>query len=93
MSFEYSQEIANDYEKLFEKNNIKLEYQHYVYPQYQQHLSRSFVPDLSIIDMLANVGPDCMRLINETNSNLMELKHWLWEDPWKMLVGVNVSFS
>ena len=62
-------------EKLFEKNNIKLEYQHYVYPQYQQHLSRTFVPDLSIIDMLANVGPDCMRLINETNSNLMELKH------------------
>ncbi|TLY04351.1 MAG: WbqC family protein [Thaumarchaeota archaeon] len=54
---------------------MKLEYQHYVYPQYQQHLSRSFVPDLSIIDMLANVGPDCMRLINETNSNLMELKH------------------
>ena len=62
-------------EKLFEKNNIKLEHQHYVCPRYPQHLSKLFVPDLSIIDMLVNVGPDCMKLINETNPNLMELKH------------------
>lgn len=54
--------------KLFEKNNIKLDYEHYICPQYPQHLSKSFVPDLSIIDMLVNLGPDCMRLITETNS-------------------------
>lgn len=49
--------------KLFEKNNIKLEYQNYKCRTYSQHLAKSFVPDLSIIDTLANNGPDTLQLI------------------------------
>jgi len=58
---------AKDYtdEKLFEKNNVKLFYQNYSHPQYFQHSTESFIPNLSIIDMLANVGPDSLKLITE----------------------------
>ena len=55
-------------ENLFEKNNLKLEYQHYISPQYTQHLSEMFVPDLSIIDLIANVGPNSLKLINEARN-------------------------
>ncbi len=56
---------AGDYmdEKLLEKNGIRLEYQEYTPQPYCQHLSTSFIPDLSIIDMLAHVGPDSSKLI------------------------------
>lgn len=50
-------------EKLFEKNGVRLEYQIYTPPLYPQRLSNSFIPDLSIIDMLANVGPDSLRVM------------------------------
>jgi len=50
-------------EKLFEKNIIKLVYQDYKHPTYQQHMSKEFIPDLSIVDMLCNVGPDSLKLI------------------------------
>ena len=49
--------------KLFEKNNINLEYQNYKPRSYVQHMSQSFVPDLSIIDTLFNLGPDTLRSI------------------------------
>tara|TARA_B100000686_G_scaffold229008_1_gene236390 strand:- start:2339 stop:3016 length:678 start_codon:yes stop_codon:yes gene_type:complete len=45
-------------EKLFEKNNIKLRYQNYDSIKYTQNLSKTFIPDLSIIDVLANIGPE-----------------------------------
>ena len=54
-------------EKLFERNQIKLEYQRYKCKPYPQHLSELFIPDLSIIDMLANVGPDSIKLISNQN--------------------------
>lgn len=50
-------------EKLFEKNNIKVQYQNYNQHIYQQHLAKSFIPNLSIIDLLCNMGSDSMRLI------------------------------
>lgn len=53
--------------RLFEKNNIKLVYQNYMHEAYAQHLSQSFVPDLSIIDTLANLGPDTLQLIVNQN--------------------------
>jgi len=53
-------------ENLFEKNNLKLEYQNYIPPQYNQHLSDMFIPDLSIIDLIANVGPDSLKLISDS---------------------------
>lgn len=59
-------------EKLFEKNNLKVEYQNYVQTPYKQHLSEYFVPDLSIIDMLFNVGPNSLKLIT---GNALEVLH------------------
>jgi len=50
-------------ETLFEKNNIKLEYQNYHHPKYPQRMSKEFIPDLSVIDMLFNIGPDSVKLI------------------------------
>jgi hypothetical protein len=50
-------------EPLFEKNGLKLEYQRYTALPYPQRHSKSFVPDLSVIDMLANLGPGCMKFI------------------------------
>lgn len=52
-------------EKLFDRHDIKLEYQHYVEIPYLQHLSEFFVPSLSIVDMLFNVGPKSFALIKE----------------------------
>ena len=50
-------------ESLFERNGIKVEYQNYTPTPYPQHLSKTFVPNLSIIDMLANLGPDTMEVV------------------------------
>jgi hypothetical protein len=50
-------------ERLFEENNLKLEYQSYAPTPYPQRFTKVFVPNLSILDMLANVGPDSMNVI------------------------------
>jgi hypothetical protein len=50
-------------ESLFEENHLKLEYQNYFAAPYPQRFATNFVPNLSILDMLANVGPDSMPLI------------------------------
>jgi hypothetical protein len=57
-------------EKLFSKNNLNLEYQNYAAKPYSQRLSDSFVPDLSIIDMLVNVGPESIEIISESDVSL-----------------------
>ena len=49
-------------EELFEKNDINLEYQKYNPIRYTQNLAESFIPNLSIIDLLSNVGPDSKKL-------------------------------
>ena len=54
-------------EKLFEKNKIILEYQNYNPIRYLQHMSKSFIPNLSIIDLLANVGSKSGKLLKENN--------------------------
>lgn len=54
-------------EKSFSKNKVNLEYQEFVHPKYSQHFSDSFIPDLSIIDLLANVGPKSLSLLKEKN--------------------------
>lgn len=58
-------------EKLFEKNNIKLEYQKYHSSPYPQHLTGSFVADLSIIDILANVGPNSLHLLSNQDMTIL----------------------
>jgi WbqC-like protein len=52
-------------EPLFQRNDLKLEYQAYSPSPYPQRMSGSFVPDLSILDMLANLGPSSMGFITE----------------------------
>ena len=54
-------------EKLFHDENIKLKYQNYKPVLYQQNLSKDFVPNLSIIDLLANSGKDSLKIILEQN--------------------------
>jgi hypothetical protein len=54
-------------EKSFEKNKIILKYQNYNTIRYLQHLSKSFIPNLSIIDLLANMGSESGKLLKESN--------------------------
>ena len=54
-------------EKLFENNKIILKYQNYSPIRYLQHASKSFIPNLSIIDLLANVGSESGKLLKENN--------------------------
>jgi len=50
-------------ESLFRTKQIKVEYQNWVPVPYEQHLAKSFFPNLSIVDMLANLGPNTMQVI------------------------------
>lgn len=50
-------------ENQFEKSGLKLEYQNYLYPKYPQRWAKEFIPDLSIIDMLSNIGPDTIKVL------------------------------
>lgn len=52
-------------EKLFEKNKINLQYQNYIPIKYTQNLAKSFIPNLSIIDLLANMGSSSVDIINK----------------------------
>ena len=54
-------------EKLFEKNKIILKHQNYNPIRYLQHTSKSFIPNLSIIDLLANMGSNSGKLLKENN--------------------------
>jgi len=54
-------------EKLFEKNKIIIKYHNYNPIRYLQHMSKSFIPNLSIIDLLANMGSDSGKLLKESN--------------------------
>jgi len=48
--------VSNN-EKLFDENKINLKYQKFESPTYQQ-LYGEFIPNLSILDMIFNIGPD-----------------------------------
>ena len=56
-------------EKLFNNNNISLRYQNYTAITYPQHLSKSFVSNLSILDLLMNMGPQSSQLIHGNYNN------------------------
>jgi hypothetical protein len=51
-------------EGLFHSNGVRVEHQEYSATPYPQRFTEKFVPDLSILDMLANVGPESMKLIS-----------------------------
>ena len=53
-------------EKLFKKKNIQLEYQNYQFMPYIQNYSKDFVPNLSTIDLLFNLGSESLDLIKKS---------------------------
>ena len=59
---------GSDYlnEKIFEQNKIKVEYQKYDPIIYPQKYAKSFVPNLSTLDLLFNVGSDSKKLITKS---------------------------
>ena len=59
---------GSDYlnEKIFEQNKIKVEYQKYDPIIYPQKYAKSFVPNLSILDLLFNMGSDSKKLITKS---------------------------
>lgn len=54
-------------ENIFERNKIKLVYQNFIHPIYPQHFAKEFIPNLSIIDMLFNLGSETMMTIKNAN--------------------------
>ena len=55
-------------EKLFQKNNIKIEYQKFQCPTYTQIFSGDFIPNLSIIDLLFNNGSKSLPILTDDTS-------------------------
>ncbi len=53
-------------ETLFVKNNITLKYQNYLPINYKQIHSSQFISNLSILDMLCNIGPNTLDLIKKS---------------------------
>lgn len=53
-------------EKMFNENDIILEYQKYNHPTYKQ-LWGDFIPYLSIIDLLCNEGPRSLNILSNKN--------------------------
>ena len=52
-------------EKIFEQNKIKVEYQKYDPIIYPQKYAKSFVPNLSILDLLFNMGSDSKKFLTK----------------------------
>ena len=50
-------------EHAFEKAGITLEHQEYTPVEYPQRFSKEFVPNLSVVDLLFNVGPASSRAL------------------------------
>jgi hypothetical protein len=56
-------------ESNFKKNNIKIKFQKFIHPSYSQ-LFENFVPNLSIIDTIFNMGPeDTLKKMREMGMN------------------------
>lgn len=54
-------------DNLFMVNDIKLEYNNFQHPEYMQYGSTDFVPGLSIIDALMNIGFEGVRKLLDKN--------------------------
>ena len=50
-------------EDRFVANNIKLFFQKYEFPKYEQRFSKEFIPNISTLDLLLNMGIRCSREI------------------------------
>jgi hypothetical protein len=55
--------------ELFEEKEINVIYQDFSCPHYPQHWSRDtngFIPNLSILDLILNCGPDSLKVLTGT---------------------------
>ncbi|WP_374711834.1 WbqC family protein [Symbiobacterium terraclitae] len=57
-------------ESRFAAEGVGLRYNEFVYPTYPQHRSPEFVPNLSVFDLLLNLGPESRRLILDLGMRL-----------------------
>ncbi|MBL4894556.1 MAG: WbqC family protein [Emcibacter sp.] len=66
-----SNEGARTYldEGLFKQNNIQHYWQEFTHPIYDQ--GANFIPNLSIIDALFNIGPDCANLVRDSGTLIL----------------------
>jgi hypothetical protein len=53
-------------EKIFKQSKIEVEYQIYDPIIYSQKYAKPFIPNLSILDLLFNVGSDSKKLIRKS---------------------------
>ena len=58
---------------LFRENGVAVEFQEYTASPYPQRFTTEFVPDLSVLDLIANVGPGSGELVR-SKSRLSELR-------------------
>ncbi len=56
-------------ESMFARAGLSVVYQHYEPVEYKQRFGSTFVPNLSIVDMVFNVGPESSRLIRESKAD------------------------
>lgn len=57
----------------FKKNNIKIKFQKFKHPIYNQ-IFKSFIPNLASIDLLFNEGENSINIINQTHNEINERK-------------------
>lgn len=62
---------AGGYQKdeVFENSGVSLIYQDFLHPVYPQFTGNDFIPSLSIIDALMNLGPEGVRFLFKDNVN------------------------
>lgn len=60
-------------ESLFTSNSLKVEYQDYAARPYPQRFGTAFSPDLSILDMIFNLGPASSAFIRDSSARPMEV--------------------
>ena len=67
-------------ENLFNSNNIKLSFQNYSPIKYTQHNSKHFIENLSILDLLMNMGPRKFRIYEKTLEYFLLIKIILYSN-------------
>ncbi len=68
--------LGRDYinEVLFENQNIKLVYQDYKHPVYEQCYESEFAPYMAVLDLLFNHGPDSLAVLMKDNARKEDIK-------------------
>ena len=54
-------------EKIFKENNVQIIFEHFIHPVYNQN-SNSFIPNLSILDLLFNEGNNAQNILQQSKN-------------------------